>query len=164
MIQSQAVHDEWMRAALHEAKLALGHGDVPIGAVILRPIGSDNFEIIAARHNERELTNDPTAHAEILALRDAAQHIGSWRLENCLAVVTLEPCAMCAGALVSARINGVIFGAVDLKAGALGSLYNLGQDPRLNHEFPIRAGVLADECATLLTDFFSSRRTDSPLH
>lgn len=148
-----------MRLALEEATAAHVHGDVPIGAVVVQQLEGESWHVVSSRHNERELANDPTAHAEILVLRDAAAALGRWRLNDCLMVVTLEPCAMCAGALVSSRIAGVIYGAVDLKAGALGSLYNLGQDPRLNHEFPIRARVLEDECAHLLTQFFQSRRT-----
>jgi len=142
-----------MGLALDEARLALAHGDVPVGAVVV--VGGD---VVASRHNEREVTGDPTAHAEILALRDAAVARGSWRLEDAALVVTLEPCAMCAGALVQARVATVVFGAVDLKAGACGSLYNLGADPRLNHEFAVVGGVRAAECADLLVDFFAGRR------
>jgi tRNA(adenine34) deaminase len=142
-----------MRLALDQARAALAHGDVPIGAVVVRA-----GEVIAARHNERELDNDPTAHAEILALRDAARTTGSWRLDDCTLVVTLEPCVMCAGAAHQARVGRVVYGAVDPKAGALGSLYNVGTDARLNHEFAVRSGVLAPESAQLLTEFFSSRR------
>ena len=144
-----------MGVALDEARAALGHGDVPIGAVVARRAGGD---VLAARHNERERSADPTAHAEVLALRDAAAALGSWRLDDCVLVVTLEPCAMCAGAAVSARIGAVVFGAADPKAGALGTLYNLGADPRLNHEFPVVAGVRADECAAMLAEFFAERR------
>ncbi len=144
-----------MGLALEEARAAAGHGDVPIGAVVARTDGT----VLARRHNERELGTDPTAHAEVLALRDAAAATGSWRLDDCVLVVTLEPCAMCAGAAVSARIGAVAFGAADPKAGALGTLYNLGADPRLNHEFPVVAGVRADECAALLSEFFAARRT-----
>jgi len=147
-------HDDWMRLALDEARAAMAHGDVPIGAVVVGPDG----EVLSARHNERELQRDPTAHAEVLALRDAAAHLGGWRLEGCLAVVTLEPCPMCAGALWAARIGGVVFGAVNDDAGALGTLHHLGQDPRLNHEFPVRGGVLAEESGELLRSFFATRR------
>jgi tRNA(adenine34) deaminase len=143
-----------MVLALDEARAALAHDDVPIGAVVLR-----DGEVIAARHNERELTGDPTAHAEVLALRDAAAAIGSWRLDGCTLVVTLEPCVMCAGAAHLARVDRVVYGAVDVKAGALGSLYNVGTDARLNHEFAVVSGVRADEAAELLTTFFSSRRS-----
>ena len=144
-----------MGTALDEARAALEHGDVPVGAVVIR---MDTGEVLARRHNERELTNDPTAHAEILALRDAAAALGTWRLDGCTLVVTLEPCAMCAGALVNARIGEVIFGAEDPKAGALGSRYHLLADPRLNHECDVVHGVRADESAELLRDFFTSRR------
>jgi tRNA(adenine34) deaminase len=142
-----------MRLALDEARLALDHGDVPIGAVVVL-----DGRVIASRHNERELTNDPTAHAEVLALRDASASVGSWRLDGATLVVTLEPCVMCAGAAHASRLQRVVFGAYDIKAGALGSLYNVGTDARLNHEFSVTGGVLADECAVLLTQFFSGRR------
>ena len=124
-----------------------------VGAVVVV-----NGEIVARRHNERERTGDPTAHAELLAVRDAAAAVGSWRLDGATVVVTLEPCPMCAGALQQARVERVVFGAADMKAGACGSLYHLGQDPRLNHEFVTTQGVLADECAALLSDFFVARR------
>jgi tRNA(adenine34) deaminase len=143
-----------MRQALAEALTAAEHGDVPVGAVAL---GGDG-EVLAARHNERELRDDPTAHAEILALQDAAEALGSWRLDGVTVVVTLEPCPMCAGALVEARASRLVFGASDPKAGAAGSLYNILADPRLNHEVEVTGGVLADECGALLTGFFSSRR------
>jgi tRNA(adenine34) deaminase len=142
-----------MQLAIEQARLAIAHGDVPIGAVVVR-----GDEVLAARHNERELTSDPTAHAEVLALRDAAHALGSWRLDGCTLVVTLEPCVMCAGAAHSSRVDRVVFGALDIKAGALGSLYNIGTDARLNHEFAVEHGLLAPECAALLTDFFASRR------
>jgi tRNA(adenine34) deaminase len=144
---------EAMTLALAEAEAALAHGDVPIGAVALV-----NGEVIARRHNERELTRDPTAHAELLALRDAAAVLGRWRLDDVTLVVTLEPCAMCAGALVNARLHRIVFGAPDLKAGAVGSLYNLCVDPRLNHEVEVQHGVMAEESAALLRSFFSARR------
>jgi len=142
-----------MGIAIEEARLAVAHGDVPVGAVVVI-----NGEIVARRHNEREATNDPTAHAELLAVRDAAVALGSWRLTDATVVVTLEPCPMCAGALQQARIGRLVFGAADMKAGACGSLYSLGSDPRLNHEFASTHGVRADECAQLLTDFFAARR------
>lgn len=142
-----------MGRALVEATLAIDHGDVPVGAIALVA-----GQVIASRHNERELTGDPTAHAEILALADAAAELGSWRLSEVTLVVTLEPCPMCAGALVASRLGRVVFGAADPKAGACGSLYNLCADPRLNHEVPITAGVRADEAAALLTGFFDSMR------
>jgi len=142
-----------MRLALEEAARAVGHGDVPVGAVVL-----DGDAVVAARHNERELRGDPTAHAELLALRDAAAATGGWRLEGMTLAVTLEPCPMCAGALVASRLGRVVFGTPDLRAGACGSLYNLCCDPRLNHEVAVTAGVLGAECALVLRDFFSTRR------
>lgn len=142
-----------MEAAIAEAELALGHGDVPVGAVIVR-----DGEIIAARHNERELTGDPTGHAEILAIRDAARVVGHWRLDDCTMVVTLEPCAMCAGALVNCRMGRLVYGATDPKAGAAGSLMTLVADPRLNHRMPMVAGVEAARCGALLVEFFAARR------
>ena len=142
-----------MGLALEEAEGALLHGDVPVGAVAL--VGD---RVVASRHNERELTGDPTAHAEILALADAAAALGTWRLSDVTLVVTLEPCPMCAGALVAARLGRVVYGAADPKAGACGSLYNLCADPRLNHEIPITAGIRAHEAASLLTGFFGARR------
>ena len=142
-----------MALALAEADAAPAHGDVPVGAVALV-----DGRVVAARHNERELTGDPTAHAEILALADAAAALGTWRLGDVTLVVTLEPCPMCAGALVAARLGRLVFGAADPKAGACGSLYNLCADPRLNHEVPVTAGVRADEAAAQLTGFFAERR------
>ena len=142
-----------MDVALDEAAAATVHGDVPVGAVVLR-----DGEIVARRHNEREKAGDPTAHAEILALRDAAEAHGSWRLDGVTLVVTLEPCPMCAGALVAARVERVVFGAADPKAGACGSLYNVAADPRLNHQVEVVSGVRGDEAARLLTDFFALRR------
>ncbi len=142
-----------MRVALEQAKLAAESGDVPVGAVII----CEN-EIIAARHNEREFLNDPTAHAEILALRDASTALGTWHLENCTLVVTLEPCIMCAGALINARIGTLVFGAADLKGGATASLYNVCADPRLNHNPAVVHGVLQDESSLLLKKFFDSKR------
>jgi tRNA(adenine34) deaminase len=147
--------DELMGVALEEARAAVEHGDVPIGAVVARV---DTGEVVARRHNQRERDADPTAHAEILALRDAARRAGSWRLEDFALIVTLEPCPMCAGAVIAARLGLVAFGAADPKGGALGSLYNLAADPRLNHEAKVVDGVRADECAALLTAFFSDRR------
>ena len=142
-----------MQAALEQARLAAVQGDVPVGAVVVH-----NGVIIAARHNEREATNDPTAHAEVLALRDAAQHLGRWRLDDCDLVVTLEPCVMCAGALLNARIQTLVFGAADLKAGATGSLYNICTDPRMNHNPVVQNGVMATESQTQLQGFFSQKR------
>lgn len=143
-----------MSLALEEANRALAHNDVPVGAVVLGPDGS----VIAQRHNERELTGDPTGHAEVLALRDAAASLRTWRLHGCTLVVTLEPCAMCAGAAVNSRVERVVYGAADMKAGACLSLMNIGGDPRLNHTFEIVDGVMAGECAELLTGFFEQRR------
>ena len=148
-----AVDESAMRDALGEARMALAHGDVPVGAVVVH-----NGEVIASRHNEREKSGDPTAHAEVLALRDAAARLGRWRLDDCTLYVTLEPCVMCAGALLNARIRRLVFGAADLKAGATSSLYNVCADPRLNHNPPFRHGVLAAECSALLSEFFAERR------
>ena len=142
-----------MRVALNQAELAGLAGDVPVGAVVLR-----DGEIIAARHNERELLKDPTAHAEVLALRDAAQALGTWHLSDCTLVVTLEPCVMCAGALLNARIHTLVFGAADLKGGATSSLYNVCSDPRLNHNPAVVNGVLALESGAVLKRFFEQRR------
>jgi tRNA(adenine34) deaminase len=146
--------EEAMGLALDEASRATAHGDVPVGAVVLDAAGA----VVARRHNERELLGDPTAHAEMLALGDAARDRGRWRLDDLTVVVTLEPCPMCAGALVAARVARVVFGAPDPKAGAVGSLYNLCADPRLNHEVIVRHGVRAAEAADLLTRFFAGRR------
>jgi tRNA(adenine34) deaminase len=145
--------EDAMRIALDEARAAAQHGDVPVGAVVLH-----KGVVIAQRHNERELTGDPTAHAEVLALRDASASLGSWRLDDCTLVVTLEPCVMCAGAAINSRIARVVFGAADLKAGATGSLYNVASDPRINHNPQLTHGVLATESATLLQEFFQQRR------
>jgi len=142
-----------MDRALAQARAALAHGDVPVGAVVVR-----GGEVIAARHNERELTGDPTAHAEVLALRDAAAVLGRWRLDDCTLVVTLEPCGMCAGAALNARVARVVYGAADLKAGFMASLYNVAADPRLNHNPQVVWGVDADACQELLTSFFVQRR------
>jgi tRNA(adenine34) deaminase len=144
---------EWMRDALAMAEGCLVHDDVPIGCVIVR-----GDEAIAAAGNERELRGDPTAHAEILALRAASEAVGSWRLEDCTLFVTLEPCAMCAGAIVLARIERVVFGAADSKAGFAGSLGNLVADDRLNHRAAVTGGVDAAACGELLRSFFRSRR------
>jgi tRNA(adenine34) deaminase len=145
--------DDAMVLALAQAREALGHGDVPVGALTVV-----DGHVVAARHNERELTGDPTAHAEVLALRDTASALGGWRLSAVTLVVTVEPCPMCAGALVAARVGRLVFGAADPRAGACGTLYNLCSDPRLNHELPVTAGVRAVECSALLTSFFSGKR------
>ena len=143
-----------MAAALAQAALAPEHGDVPIGAVVVGPSG----EVVAAAHNERELTGDPTAHAEVLALRRAAEAVGSWHLDGHTLVVTLEPCTMCAGALVLARVERVVIGAWDPKAGAVSSLFDVVRDPRLNHRVEVVAGVEAEACGDLLRVFFEGRR------
>ena len=149
--------EQAMRAALAEAARALEHGDVPVGAVVVV-----SGRVVSARHNERELRQDPTAHAEILALADAAAALGTWRLDRATVVVTLEPCPMCAGALVAGRVGRLVFGADDPKSGACGSLYNLCVDPRLNHDVALTSGVLGDECGAVLTSFFAARRGDDP--
>jgi tRNA(adenine34) deaminase len=149
--------DAAMALALEEAAAAAEHGDVPVGAVVL--VGG---EVVARRHNERERQQDPTAHAEILALRDAAAALGSWHLEQATVVVTLEPCPMCAGALVAGRVGRVVFGAFDPKAGATGTLYNLCTDPRLNHEVAVTHAVREEEAAALLEGFFAARRGVTP--
>jgi tRNA(adenine34) deaminase len=143
-----------MALALAQARAAAEEGEVPVGAVAL--LGGN---VVAARHNEREGAADPTAHAEILALRDAATAVGGWRLSDLTLVVTLEPCPMCAGALVAARVGRVVFGASDPRAGACGTLYNLCTDPRLNHELEVKGGVDAAECAALLSSFFAGKRS-----
>jgi tRNA(adenine34) deaminase len=143
----------FMRLALAEAQLAPAHEDVPIGAVAV--VGG---RVVASAHNERELRSDPTAHAEVLALRAAAEHLGRWRLQDVTVYSTVEPCPMCAGALVAARVFRVVYGAPDEKAGAAYSLYNILQDPRLNHECRLTTGVLADDCAAVIQEFFRARR------
>jgi tRNA(adenine34) deaminase len=148
--------DAAMALALAEARAALDHGDVPVGAVALV-----DGRVVAARHNERHRLGDPTAHAEMLALRDAAAAVVGWRLHQVTLVVTLEPCPMCAGALVAARVGRLVFGATDPRAGACGTLYNLCQDPRLNHELPVTSGLRAGEGAALLTSFFAAKRIES---
>jgi tRNA(adenine34) deaminase len=152
-LTSSDADERTMRLALEEAQASLGHGDVPIGAVVTR-----GDEVLAAAGNQRELLADPTAHAEILALRGAAATLGSWHLEGCTLTVTLEPCAMCAGAAVLSRLDRLVFGAADPKAGFAGSLGNLLHDPRLNHVVAVREGVLAQECGDLLRAFFRERR------
>jgi tRNA(adenine34) deaminase len=144
-----------MHLALEEARLALAHDEVPIGAVIYHV---PTARIMGRAHNRRILDKDPTAHAEILAIRQAAAALGDWRLQDTILAVTLEPCPMCAGAIVNARIPTLIFGCPDPKAGAVQSLYQLCSDPRLNHRVQIEAGVLADECGALLTSFFAAKR------
>ena len=143
-----------MRQALLAAREAGLRGDVPVGAVVLGPDGSP----IAMGSNERELTGDPTAHAEVVAIRRAAEALGQWRLTGCTLVVTLEPCTMCAGAIVTARIDHLVFGAFDDKAGAVTSLFDVLRDPRLNHRPRVTSGVLEVDCAALLEEFFEGRR------
>ncbi|MEU6409665.1 nucleoside deaminase [Microbispora sp. NPDC046933] len=170
------MYEAAMRLALAEAVRAGGRGEVPVGAVVLGPPQSGVSppgmsrpgvsrpgsvvpgEVLAAAGNDREASADPTAHAEVLALRAAAAEIGDWRLTGCTLVVTLEPCTMCAGAAVLARVDRVVYGAVDEKAGAAGSLWDVLRDRRLNHRPEVVMGVLADECAAVLTEFFSGRR------
>jgi tRNA(adenine34) deaminase len=148
-----ATDEDWMRLALAEAERALEHDDVPVGAVVVH-----DGEVIGAGHNERQLRQDPTAHAEMIALREAAAHLGSWRLLDTVLYVTLEPCAQCAGAIVLGRVPRVVYGTADPKAGAAGSVLDVLAEPRLNHRPQVHGGVLATECAALLVDFFRSRR------
>jgi len=153
-VSADAATDErWMRAAIEQAERALRHDDVPIGAVVVR-----DGEVIGAGHNERELRRDPTAHAEAIALRAAAAALGSWRVLDSTLYVTLEPCAMCAGAIVLARVPRVVYGCTDPKAGAAGSVLDVLGEPRLNHRPRVEGGVLAPACAALLTEFFAARR------
>ncbi|MFH9420106.1 tRNA adenosine(34) deaminase TadA [Streptomyces sp. NPDC017529] len=150
------LRDPWtaaMRRALDEAALAPGTGDVPVGAVVLSADGT----VLGTGRNEREATGDPTAHAEVLAIREAARAVGAWRLTGCTLVVTLEPCTMCAGAIVLSRLDRVVYGAADEKAGAAGSLWDVVRDRRLNHRPEVITDVLATPCADLLTTFFRSR-------
>ncbi len=148
--------ERFMRVAIEAARVAEENDDVPIGAVIVH-----NSKIIGKAYNQREQLQDPTAHAEIIALTQAAAAIGSWRLEGCTIYVTLEPCPMCAGALVLSRMDRLIFGCNDSKAGACRSLYNIVQDERLNHRLEVTSGVLREECSRLLQDFFQKRRTEN---
>ena len=145
--------ERFMRSALAQAREALEDGDVPIGAVVVH-----NGRVIGRGHNQREKLNDPTAHAEMIALTAASSFLESWRLEGCTLYVTLEPCAMCAGAIVLGRIARLVFGATDPKAGACVSLYNITTDERLNHRVELDQAILADECVMLLTEFFSAQR------
>jgi tRNA(adenine34) deaminase len=147
-----------MNEALDEARAALDDGDVPIGCVVVDASGAE----LARAHNSRERDADPTAHAEVRALRAAASKLGTWRLDGTTMYVTLEPCAMCAGAMVLARVQRLVFGATDPKAGAVGSLYNIAQDPRLNHRIDVISGVLAEECGALLKAFFKAKRPGAP--
>ncbi len=146
-------YDQFMDAAIDQAQLAQGAGDVPIGCVIIR-----DGQIISAAHNRRIIDADPTAHAEVLAIRAAAESIGDWRLTGCTLVVTVEPCCMCAGAIVLARLDRLVFGATDPKAGAVETMYELCTDPRLNHQVEVLSGLRADECSGLLCRFFQAQR------
>lgn len=145
--------ERWMRRALQEAELAFAEAEVPVGAIVVH-----EGIVVASAHNQREQLRDPTAHAEVIALTQAAAALGSWRLEDCILYVTLEPCPMCAGAMIQARVPRVVFGATDPKAGAVESLYRMLEDPRLNHRAEVVSGVLADECGTLLSRFFQEQR------
>jgi tRNA(adenine34) deaminase len=145
--------EHFMRLALREAQRALEHDDVPVGAVVVH-----DGEVIGAGHNERELRQDPTAHAEVLALREAAHHLGSWRILDSVLYVTLEPCAMCAGAIVLGRVGRVVYGTADPKAGAAGSVMDVLGEPRFNHRPRVDGGLLRDDSAALLVEFFASRR------
>ena len=146
-------HDRWMRLALEEARAAAEEDEVPVGAIVVAA-----GRIVASAHNQREQLEDPTAHAEMIALTQAAAALGSWRLEGCTLYVTLEPCPMCAGAIVQARVPFVVWGATDPKAGAVESLYRLFDDPRLNHRVEHTGRVLADECGEILSAFFRGKR------
>ncbi|MGQ9558534.1 MAG: tRNA adenosine(34) deaminase TadA [Desulfurispora sp.] len=150
-----ANHAYWMRCALQEAALAAGKGEVPIGAVVVK-----NGTIIGRGHNLRETLKDASAHAEILALRQAAQTVGDWRLNGATIYSTIEPCPMCAGALVQFRVDCLVYGARDPKAGAVDSLYNIVRDSRLNHRLQVVEGVLAEECAAIIREFFRTRRAE----
>jgi tRNA(adenine34) deaminase len=149
--------EQYMRIAIAQAQIAEENGDVPIGAVIVH-----NGQVIAKAYNQREQLQDPTAHAEIIALTQAAAALENWHLHDCTMYVTLEPCCMCAGALVLARIDRLVYGCDDPKTGACGSLYNIVQDERLNHRLKVASGVLADECSQLLQKFFENRRAKDP--
>jgi len=152
--EQHAQHAQHMREALHEASRALEHDDVPVGAVVIDPAG----RIIGRGHNLREVDGDPTAHAEVVAIREAAATLGGWRLDGCTLYVTLEPCTMCAGALVQARVATLVYGADDAKAGAVVSLFDTVRDPRLPHTPTVVRGVGAEESSALLRDFFATRR------
>jgi len=151
----QPPHGEFMRLALREAQAALAEDEAPVGAVIVR-----GGRVIASAHNQREQLRDPTAHAEMIAITQAAASVGGWRLDDCTLYVTLEPCAMCAGAIVLARLPRVVYGATDPKAGAVASLYRLLDDPRLNHRAEVVGGVLAADCGDILTRFFAEKRRE----
>jgi tRNA(adenine34) deaminase len=146
-------HDRWMRLALGEARQAFEEGEVPIGAIVVH-----RDQVVGAAHNQRETLRDPTAHAEMIAITQAAEALGSWRLLECTLYVTLEPCPMCAGAIVQARLPAVVYGAADPKAGACHTLYQITADARLNHQSIVLGGVLADECRAILQEFFAQQR------
>jgi len=148
-------NERWMKVAVDQAEIAAENGDVPIGAVIIY-----KGQIIGKAYNQREQLNDPTAHAEIIALTQAAEFVGGWRLDGCTIYVTLEPCPMCAGALVLARMDRLVYGCDDPKTGAVKSLFNIVQDNRLNHQLEVSSGVLAEECSKLLQKFFGRRRNE----
>jgi tRNA(adenine34) deaminase len=150
---SSSLDEHFMRLAVEEAERALAHDDVPVGAVVVV-----DGEVVGVGHNERERRQDPTAHAEIIALRAAAERLGSWRVLDSVLYVTLEPCAMCSGAIVLARVPRVVYGTADPKAGAAGSVLDVLNEPRFNHRPLVESGVLREECAALLVDFFASRR------
>ena len=154
---NDAVHQQFMNEALDLAAEAASLGEVPVGAVVVR-----DGEIIARGFNRREMDQDPTAHAELLAMREASRVLGSWRLEDCTVYVTLEPCSMCAGAMVLARIDCCVYGCTDPKGGFLGTLEDLSHDPRLNHVFDVVAGVEAERCSKVLKDFFKALRSRKP--
>jgi tRNA(adenine34) deaminase len=153
LLAHDGLHERFMRAALGEAEAARQEGEVPVGVVIVR-----GERIIAAAHNQREQLRDPTAHAEMIAITQAAESLQDWRLEQCTLYATLEPCPMCAGAILQARVPTVVYGAADLKAGAVQSLYSLLNDPRLNHRCHVIAGVLREPCGQILTEFFRRQR------
>jgi tRNA(adenine34) deaminase len=155
---AEPARETWMRVALREAEKGAAAGEIPVGALVVSPEG----EIIARAHNRCVAANDPTAHAEILALRGAARRLGNYRLTGCRLVVTLEPCPMCAGAAVVARVAEILYGTPDPKGGAVSTLFRIASDPRLNHRAAVTSGVLAEECSALLTSFFRSRRRSSP--
>lgn len=165
-LQAAAVpHDEYMRMALGQAEAALAVGEVPIGAIVVHEdAASGTRRVVAAAHNQREQLRDPTAHAEMIAITQAAEALGNWRLSGCTLYVTLEPCPMCAGAIVLARIPRLVYGAADAKAGAVSTLYRLLDDPRLNHRAEVVGGVLAEPCGQILSQFFREKRRSSRSH
>jgi tRNA(adenine34) deaminase len=154
-------HESFMQLALREAEAALAAGEVPIGAVVVHHDATGGGRVIASAHNQREQLRDPTAHAEMIAITQAAEALGNWRLTDCTLYVTLEPCPMCAGAIVLARIPRIVYGAADPKAGAVTTLYQLLNDPRLNHCAEVVAGILAQQCGEILSRFFQQKRQDT---